>query len=170
MPIPNDPQNRYWIDVSSANPKLVNELRPCLVTILAFDHGHMPGIAGTGFVIAANTDAAVVITAKHVLEHARNIQRPVPWHAPSPLFVPAKSKAPLLHEEKLRAFWMGAESGDMLYARHFTYHDSLDIGCCLLTPQEEYATQFKPISIPLDNQTFCWRRCSYGISRRNENF
>ena len=38
----------------------------------------------------------------------------------------------------------------MLYARHLSYHNSLDIACCILGPQESYATQFKPISIPLD--------------------
>lgn len=158
MPIPNDPQNRYWVDVSSANPKLVDKFRPCLVGFLAFNYERIPDLAGTGFVIGAvsigtpkkTADIAIVITAKHVLEHVRNIQRPVPWHAPSPLFVPASAKAPLLHEEKLRALWMGTESGDMLFTRHLTYHDSLDIACCLLAPQEEYATQFKPIPIPLD--------------------
>ncbi len=161
MPIPNDPQNRYWVDVSSANPKLVEEFRPCLVAILAFDYGQVPDLAGTGFVTGAVSfdapkkvpDLAIVITAKHVLtEGVLKIQRPVPRHAPSALslFVPTSSKAPLLQEETLRAAWMGHESGDLLYARHLTYHDSLDIACCLLTPQEEYATQFKPISIPLD--------------------
>lgn len=151
MPIPNDPQNRYWVDVSSDNPKLVDVFRPCLVAFLAFDRGRMPGLAGTGFVIAASTGHAIIITAKHVLtEGILNIQRPVPRHAPSALFVPASSKTPLLHEENLRALWMGAESGDMLYARHFTYHDSLDIACCIFEPQESYATQFKPIAIPLD--------------------
>lgn len=149
--IPNDPENRYWLDVSIANPKLVDEFRPCLVGLLAFNYGQVPDLAGTGFVIGANTGLAIVITAKHVLtEGVLNIQRPVPMHAPSALFVPASSKAPLLNEEKLRAIWMGSESADMLYARHLSYHDSLDIACCLLAPQEEYATQFKPITIPLD--------------------
>lgn len=151
MPIPNDPENRYWIDVSNANPKLVDELRPCLVSFLAFNYGHEPDFAGTGFVIGANTDSAIVITAKHVLtEGVLNIQRPVPRHAPSALFVPASAKTPILHEEKLRAMWMSSENADLLFARHLSYHDSEDIACCLLAPQESYATQFKPVVIPLD--------------------
>ncbi|MDO8436672.1 MAG: hypothetical protein Q7S69_00700 [Nitrosomonadaceae bacterium] len=159
MPIPNDPQNRYWVDVSSANPKLVDKFRPCLVGFLAFDYGQVPDLAGTGFVTSSFgfspnkkiADLAIVITAKHVLtEGVLNIQRPIPRHAPSALFVPTSSKAPLLHEEKLRALWMGSESGDLLFARHLSYHDSLDLACCLLAPQESYATQFRPISIPLD--------------------
>lgn len=151
MPIPNDPEKRYWLDVSRANPERVDEFRPCLVGFAAFDYGQVPDLAGTGFVIAGNADIAIVITAKHVLtEGVLNIQRPVPRHAPSALFVPTSARTPLLNEERLRAIWMGAESGDMLYARHLSYHDSLDIACCVLTPQEEYATQFKPTSIPLD--------------------
>ena len=159
MPIPNDPLSRYWVDVSSANPKRVEEFRSCLVGFLAFDHGQVPDLAGTGFVTSGfnfspnkkTFDVALVITAKHVLsEGVLNIQRPVPRHAPSALFVPDSAKTPLLHEEKLRATWMGGESGDMLYVRHLTYHDSQDIACCLLTPQEEYATQFVPAQIPLD--------------------
>lgn len=159
MPIPNDPENRYWVDVSGANPKQVDEFRACLVGILAFDHAQVPDLAGTGFVIGVLNidtpktiaDIAIVLTAKHVLtEGVLNIQRPVPRHAPSALFVPASAKAPLLHEEKLRAIWMGSQSGDMLYARHLSYHNSEDIACCLLAPQASYATQFKPVSIPLD--------------------
>ena len=159
MPIPNDPQNRYWVDISSANSERVDEFRRCLVAILAFDSGQVPDLAGTGFVTStfsfapdkAIADLALVITAKHVLtEGVLNIQRPVPRHASSALFIPASAKTPLLHEERLRALWMGAESADVLYARHLTYHDSQDIACCLLFSQEEYATHFAPIQIPLD--------------------
>jgi len=159
MPIPNDPQNRCWVDVSSANPKRVEEFRPSLVAILAFDYGQVPNLAGTGFVTSSFNlspnrtvaDFALVITAKHVLtEGVLNIQRPVPMHAPSALFLPVSAKTPLLHEEKLRALWMGAESGDILYARHLSYNDSSDIACCLLAPQDDYATQFAPVQIPLD--------------------
>ncbi|MCL5977861.1 MAG: trypsin-like peptidase domain-containing protein [Nitrospirae bacterium] len=151
MPIPNDPENRYWVDISSANPKFVDELRPCLVGFLAFDYGRMPELAGTGFFIGAGTGHALVITAKHVLtEGVLNIQRPIPRHAPSALFIPDSSKKPLLHEEKVRAIWMGSEIADMLFVRHLSYHGSEDIACCLLAPQESYATHFKPVSIPLD--------------------
>lgn len=151
MPIPNDSLGRYWIDVSADNPKFVNELRPCLVGFLAFDYEQRPELAGTGFVIGENTDFALVISAKHVLsEGVLKIQRPVPRHSPSALFVPVSSRTPILHEAKLRAIWMGSESADLLYTRHFSYNDSLDIACCIFSPQESYATQFKPISIPLD--------------------
>ena len=72
MPIPNDPLSRWWVEVSSANPGIVDGLRPSLVAFLAFDHGHVPNLAGTGFVIAAGADLAIVISAKHVLSEARD--------------------------------------------------------------------------------------------------
>lgn len=151
MPIPDDPENRYWVDISSANPERVDDFRPCLVGFTAYDYGHEPDIAGTGFVIGMGADFAIVITAKHVLtEGVQYIQRPVPRHAPSALFVPASSKIPSLNEEKLRTFWAGSESADMLFVRHLSYHDSEDIACCIVAPQKLYATQFKPRPIPLD--------------------
>lgn len=159
MPIPNDPQNRHWVDISDANPERVDDFRPCLVGLMAHDYGYKPDIAGTGFVTTGfnfspnkkNTDLALAITAKHVLtEGVLNIQRPVPRHAPSALFVPASSRTPSLSEEKLRGSWMGSKSADMLHVKHFSYNDSLDIACCLLTPQEKFATQFAPVPIPLD--------------------
>jgi hypothetical protein len=152
MSIPNDLQGRYWLDISSANPKLVEEFSPCLVGFLAFDYGQVPDLAGTGFIMVGDADIAIVITAKHVLtEGVLNIQRPVPRHAPSALFVPPSAQTPILSEEKLRAFWGGSKSADLLYVRHLSYHESFDIACCIFTPQEEsFATQFKPTSIPLD--------------------
>jgi hypothetical protein len=150
MTIPNDPENRYWVDISSANPERVDDFRPCLVGFLAHDYEYNPSIAGTGFFIGAGTDFGIVITAKHVITEVLSIQRPEPWHAPSALFVPASLKIPSLNEEKLRTFWAGSESTDMLFVRHVSYHDSPDIACCIVAPQKSYATRFKPRPIPLD--------------------
>ncbi len=151
MPIPNDPENRCWLDVSSANPNWVDGFRNCLVGFLAFDYGKVPNLAGTGFVVGAGTEFALTITAKHVLtEGVLRIQRPVPRHAPSSLFVPPRSTIPSLHEEKLRAIWMGSDIADLLYARHMSYRSSDDIACCLLARQQSAAKQFRPVAIPLD--------------------
>ncbi|MDP3678837.1 MAG: trypsin-like peptidase domain-containing protein [Methylotenera sp.] len=118
---------------------------------MGFDHSRVPGLAGTGFIMAGDNNGAVVITAKHVLtEGMLNIQRPIPRHAPSALFVPDSSKKPILSEEIFRAFWMGSESADALYTRHFSYHDNQDVACCMVEPQDSYKNSFKPISIPLD--------------------
>lgn len=151
MPIPNDPLSRWWVEVSSTNPEIVDGLRPSLVAFLAFDQGHVPNLAGTGFVIAAGADLAIVISAKHVLsECVLSIQRPMPRHSPSALFVPESAKTPSLHAAKLRAIWMSSESADLLHTKHFSYNDTLDIACCIFGPQEEYETQFKPTAVPLD--------------------
>lgn len=151
MPIRNDPLNRWWVDVSSVNPAIVNALRPSLVAFLAFDHGRMPSIAGTGFVIAGMPDFALVISAKHVLsEGVLKIQRPVPAYSASALFVPPSLRTPSLNPERLKAIWMGAEYAGLLNAVHACYNNTLDIACLLITPQELYATPFRPVSIALD--------------------
>ena len=151
MPIPNDPHNRFWVDVSSVNPTIVDGLRPSLVAFLAFDHGHLPSLAGTGFVIGNAPDLAIAITAKHVLtEGVLRIQRPMSGHAPSALFVHDYLKKPSIDEAKLRAIWMGSESADLLFTRHISYNDTLDIACCIFAPQENCLPRFEPTIIPLD--------------------
>lgn len=151
MSIPNDPENRFWLELSGNNPNLVAEFKPCLIGFLGFDHSRLPSLAGTGFLIAGDSDFAIAITAKHVVaEGMLNIQRPIPRHVPSALFVPESSKKPALSEETYRAVWMGSESADVLYTRHLSYHDNLDVACCIVEPQEEYKNHFKPVSIPLD--------------------
>lgn len=151
MPIPNDTLNRWWIDASSVNPEMVNALRPSLIAFLAFDHGREPKITGTGFVISGMPDIALVISAKHVLqEGVLNIQRPVPRYSPSAQFVPASLKTPSLHPEKLKAIWVGSGYGGLLNTAHACYNETLDIACCVLTPQESPVTPFRPLSIPID--------------------
>jgi hypothetical protein len=150
MPIPDDPLNRWWVEASSANPTLVSDLRPTLIAFLAFDHGRTPRIAGSGFVIAGMPDLALVVTAKHVLsEGVVNIQRPVAAYSASALFVPNSAKIPSLSPEKLKGIWMGSEHADLLNAAHAYYNDTLDIACCVVSPQQLHSTRFSPISIPI---------------------
>ena len=35
--ISNDPLNRKWLELSDANPNLVNEIRPTVVSFLGFE-------------------------------------------------------------------------------------------------------------------------------------
>ena len=151
MPIPGDTLNREWVDASNNNPESVEMFRPCLIAFLAFDHGHVPKIAGSGFIVGHSEDQAIALTAKHVLtEGALEIQRPYPRHAPSALFVPASATKPSIDEGKLRVCWMGAESADLLFTRHIAYNDTLDIACAIFEPQDFYKPAFKPASILLD--------------------
>lgn len=152
MALPDDTLGRWWIELTGVNPNLVEDFRPCLVAFVAFDRGIKPGLAGTGFIIGTGENIALAITAKHVLtEGVLNIQRPLPRQAPSAIFVPPSSLIPAIEKEKLRAIWHDGTGGDALTIPHCSYHDDLDIACCLLTPQEIIETPFMFRGhIPLD--------------------
>jgi len=151
MPIPNDDQNRWWVDASSANPEKINSLRPSLIAFLAFDHNRIPSIAGSGFIIAGMPDYALVISAKHVLlEMVFDIQQPVKKYDTSSPFIPKSFKMPSLEPTKLKSIWMGSENADLLNTAHANFNDSLDIVDYVITPQESHTQSFKPVSIPID--------------------
>ncbi len=81
--------------MSGANLGLVNDLRPALLAFVAFGPDRKPNIEGSGFIIAADNRAVVVITAKHVLyEGVFRTQRPMPRHAASSLFIQPSSITP----------------------------------------------------------------------------
>lgn len=153
MPIPNDGLKREWIDASNNNPELVKLYRPCLIAFLAFNRDHVPSIAGSGFIIGAQGEYAIAITAKHVLtEGALNIQRPKPRHAASAIsmFIPKSSTTPSLKESELRACWMGEDNADLLFTRYAGYNDSSDIACTIFEAQPQFKKNFKPSNVLLD--------------------
>lgn len=153
MPITDDPLDRWWVDISSANPERVYALKSALVSFLGFDRGRSPGLAGTGFVIAGTDNVALVITAKHVLsEGILRIQKPAPMHSPSALFIPARIKTPSLDPNKLKTVWLGSEHPGLLNAVHACYNETLDIACCLIMPQQLEPPPFRPTSIPFDTR------------------
>lgn len=79
MAIPEDPEGRWWVEVSGANPGIVDSLKPALVAFMGFDRDRLPQIAGTGFIISGDSEKAIVLSAKHVLtEGITRIQRPHP--------------------------------------------------------------------------------------------
>ena len=93
---PIDPPNRYWIGLADANPELVEKLRPALVAFMTGDNSKTSRIAGSGFIVAANSEIAIAITAKHVIDEIKKIQRPYPTYANSALFVPNSALLPTL--------------------------------------------------------------------------
>lgn len=147
-----DTLGRQWIEIAAENPELVDSFRPCLVAFVGFDRGSKPGLAGTGFLIAGGANLGLVITAKHVLaEGVLNIQRPVPRHSPSALFISASSLIPDIRKEKLRCLWLDSTHGEAFVVPHVSYNDILDIACCVLVPQEVTSAPFTfPRAIPLD--------------------
>lgn len=150
MSIPHDIEKRWWVEVSGANPLLVDSFRPALVAFLAFDRNRVPQIVGTGFVVAAISDFALVVSAKHVFaEGVLRAQRPYPWHADSALFVNKQDKTPSLEPEKLKVLWMGSKNAAMLNADHACQNDTLDIASCIVMPQQNESIA-EGVSIPLD--------------------
>jgi len=149
MTLPNDSLRRSWVEIAAVNPDLVANFRPSLLCFVAVAPGRHYQIVGTGFVIAANNDFALAMTAKHVLvEGAERIQRPTPSHASSALFV--HPTQPSLDPQKLRAVWMGQQHADMLNVLHAGYNDTTDLACCVVMPQESFVEPFRATSIPLD--------------------
>ena len=150
MTIPNDPENRWWVEASGVNAALVDSFRPALVALLAFDKDRLPRIVGTGFIMASSPDFALVMTAKHVFtEGVLRVQRPHPSYAASALFIPKSAQTPSLEPEKLKLMWMGSESAMALNATHACFNDSLDIASCIVLPQNDESIN-NATSIPLD--------------------
>jgi len=147
MTIPSDPLGRWWVELSSKNPDMVNMLRPSLISFLAFDRSKSPGLAGTGFLLAATPNVAIIVTAKHVLDGVRQIQQPREMHHPSSPFISSSSIKPTLSSNKIRAVWMGDKKAELLDVVYTHYSESLDIAVCIVTPQE--SATIDEISIPM---------------------
>jgi len=151
MKIPGDPEQRFWVEVSGANPDLTVSYRPSLVCFIAFEPNGEAKIAGSGFIIGAGSGFAAVITAKHVLfEGVSRIQRPHSMSAPSAIFVPESIKQPNIEPASLKALWMGSSHAAMLDVVSVEYNESTDSCCCLVAASDSDQRTFKPTAIPLD--------------------
>ena len=156
IPLTGDHLNRYWLELAGANPSLVDQFRPALVTFLAFDKDRSVSpqtTVGTGFICGSSPDQdiALVITAKHVLDGIYGIQKPRPLHAPSAYFVPSSSKQLTLDSAKLKIAWMDSTHAAMMNAITANYNESTDLACCVIAAQEGEKV-FRPHCIPLDTQ------------------
>lgn len=133
--IPHDAHGRFWIEISGVNPVEVDRFRPCLVAFLVFDAQRNAAFAGSGFVVAGASDFVMVLSAKHVFDHVSALQRPATsYRSPSP-FVAEKLKKPTITPGTLHAVWMDSERAEMLNVVHMGYNETLDVGCCILMPQ-----------------------------------
>jgi hypothetical protein len=151
MPIPNDPDKRWWVEVSAHNPARVEELRPAMLAFVAFSPGREANLEGCGFIIAGHPEFAAVITARHVLlEGVFRTQQPIPAHASSALFVRQSSTKPSINPEKLKVLWMGSQNCAMMDVRHVGYNETLDVACCVITPHDLNADSFEPVALPID--------------------
>lgn len=154
--LPGDHLNRYWLELSGANPSLVEQFRPALVTFLAFDKDRSVSsqtTVGTGFICGSSPEQgiALVTTAKHVLDGIHGIQTPRPLHAPSAYFVRSSSKQLTLDPAKLKILWMDSTRAAMMNAISANYNESTDLACCVIAVQDREEV-FRPPSILLDTR------------------
>ncbi|QGG90211.1 hypothetical protein GH983_06900 [Agrobacterium sp. MA01] len=146
--LPNDPLGRRWLDLSGANPSLVSQFRPVMVSFLGFDLNKNPKLMGTGFIIAGNEAFYVVVTARHVIDGLQLFQRPL-RHAPSAvpgLFIQPKVSLDPRHLKVLRT---DQGSARLMNVAYVTYAENLDVALCLITPQES-EEGLVPYAVPLD--------------------
>jgi len=131
---------------------LVGSLRPALIAFVAFDRNRVPRIAGTGFIVAAEPEFALVCSAKHVFtEGVLAAQRPTRTHAASAIVVRAVDKTPSLDPNKLKVVRQESTNATMLNIDYLNYNDILDIAACVLRPQEGESIAER-LSIPLDTR------------------
>ena len=151
MPISNDPLNRYWVEAAESNPALVDNFRSTLFGFLAFNAARQASFVGSGFIIAATREFALVLTAKHVIcDGVLRIQRPVPRYHPSSIFVSPNSTKPLLEPSVLKAVWAGEHHAKMMNVAHAAYNDTLDLASCVIVSQGNEPYTFDPAAIPMD--------------------
>lgn len=156
MTLPGDADERWWVEASGSNQTLVNEIRPALLAFVSFSPEGEASIEGSGFIIAGDPEVAVCITARHVLlEGAFKTQQPWPKFDPSSLFVPKSLTMPSIEPKDMKILWMGSKNALMMDIRHLEYNDSLDITCCVVTPQDLEEDLFQPISLPIDTTVPC---------------
>jgi len=149
--IPGDTLNRWWVEASGENQELVDDLRPALIAFVSFSPDGDAKIVGTGFIIAGDPKAALVVTAKHVLlEGAFRIQYPHPKFDPTSHFIPEKLTRPSIEPKDMKIVWMDSNNGLMMDVWHLNYNDTSDIACCVVTYQESDEGLFKPTSLPID--------------------
>ena len=151
MTIPGDAEKRWWVEAAGNNQTRVDELRPVLLAFVAFSPGWKAKIEGCGFVIAGNPNFAAVITARHVLlEGVFRTQNPRPKYSPSALLVPKSLTLPSINPKNLKVVWMGSQHCAMLDVCHVEYNETLDVACCIVTPQHNDAGSFHSPSLPID--------------------
>ncbi|MBI1318985.1 MAG: hypothetical protein GC168_08550 [Candidatus Hydrogenedens sp.] len=151
MAIPGDPLNRWWRDVALVDPFSIFKMRSALICILAFDRWRQPNLFGTGFVATKQNAHSLIITAKHVLtEGVARFQALSYESAPSALFRPPRTDQPSTDSARLKMVWICSGNGEMLNVMHISYNDTIDIACCVATPQDDCLSNFRPTSICLD--------------------
>ena len=152
MPLPNDPESREWLELSGANPDLVDQFRPALVSFIAADKARFLGSAGTGFFIGFSEGLALLMTARHVLDFVGSMQRPHSRHAASALkmFLPKTDPLSIKHGS-VAALWANEMHAQALHIEYASLNDT-DVACCLAIPELSSKTSFIPACLQLSTE------------------
>lgn len=154
MPIPDDYLHREWVELSGANPDLVIQFRPVLMSFWG-SRGEAGAIAGSGFLIGGDSEIGVVLTAKHVLDFVTDIQQPRKRYASSALseFLPQSVSQPKVGKGNLTAFWATADYMLALEVPYVSYNAVSDLAVCLVMAKPNSKQPLMPFSTPIDTNT-----------------
>jgi hypothetical protein len=150
MPVSIDPLGREWLDISANNPARVDEVRPALLSFVAFDKQQQARSLGTGVVIAGDREFSLAMTARHVLDFGLKHQQPHSLSHPTSQFKTSGATLIRIDELSLRAFWMDSSHADFVRFRFVSYNASTDLALCLIEPQTQAVDRFSPVTIPMD--------------------
>tara|TARA_R110002050_G_scaffold504_18_gene3429 strand:+ start:2297 stop:3115 length:819 start_codon:yes stop_codon:yes gene_type:complete len=116
-------------------------LHPGLVQILAFTHNRSPKLIGTGFIVAANSDHAIVITAAHNFhEGVRNAQFPKDYRHPSAL--PEFLKEISIDPSKVRAVHRKQQAVEVCVIEFVAWDEASDLAVMKIVPQDRVSNRF----------------------------
>lgn len=134
--IPNDPLNRCWVQAEITDPHHFDKV---LVSLLAFDQNMRASLVGTGFIIAASPQSALVVTAAHNLEGMTKAQTPWTLSHPSalPEFAVGSTQGLSLDRQFFRAVYKKNSTVEFCVIGQVSWVPELDIALLSIHPQEQ---------------------------------
>jgi Trypsin-like peptidase domain len=151
MPLSFDPCRREWLELGPNNPVLVDELRPALVSFVAYDTSKNARLLGTGAVVGAMQGVALILTARHVaLDGAVAAQKPHLAGSGGPFRDDRPAKHLSVAPARLKLFW-GSNNGALglnVFSTHF--NDFADLQGCVAVPQNGDEESFQPAALAVD--------------------
>ena len=140
------PSNFQWAQILPEKQEELGGARSSLVTFYALGPQRVVRDVGSGFIIAGNSEMAIVMTARHVLDFATDVQNPS-IAAPSSPFAPER-RLNLADADKFKAVWFGGGTAVLLDVKVAHYATSLDLAVCVVQPHNK-DVPFAPYSIAL---------------------
>lgn len=124
---------------NQAEIELAHPLNEGLLSLLAFDGNRRPRLIGTAFIVSAQGDFAIAVTAAHNFDGIAQIQQEVkPKRHPSALqeFLPTGEEISL-DRQKVRATYMAGDHVEMCILGWATWDRRTDICFFSVAPQDK---------------------------------